>query len=108
MLRAYNENRTFLAMGIVENIIRLLFGSKADKDRKQIEPYVNKVLEIYPSLSELTNDQLREQMEKNRKDANQQLAAYEQLAKIQIFATEFEKTPKKSIKRYPYTAAMVD
>lgn len=56
----------------------------------------------------MTADQLVQQMEKNRKDANQQLAAYEQLAKIQIFAQEFEKTPKKSIKRYLYTAAMVD
>ena len=47
-------------MDIVSNIIKLLFGSKADKDRKQIEPYVKKITEIYPSIKALTNDELRE------------------------------------------------
>ena len=46
-------------MDIVSNIIKLLFGSKADKDRKAIEPYVNKIKEIYPSISALSNDELR-------------------------------------------------
>lgn len=46
-------------MDIVSNIIKLLFGSKADKDRKQIEPYVKKITEIYPSIKALTNDELR-------------------------------------------------
>ena len=30
-------------MDIVASIIKALFGSKADKDRKQIEPYVEKI-----------------------------------------------------------------
>ena len=46
-------------MDIVSNIIKFLFGSKADKDRKAIEPYVNKIKEIYPSISALSNDELR-------------------------------------------------
>ena len=46
-------------MDIVASIIKLLFGSKADKDRKQIEPYVNKIKALYPSISALSNDELR-------------------------------------------------
>lgn len=47
-------------MDIVSNIIKLIFGSKTDKDRKQIEPYVQKIKDIYPSIERLTNDELRE------------------------------------------------
>ena len=47
-------------MDIVSNIIKLIFGSKADKDRKQIEPYVQKIKDIYPSIERLSNDELRE------------------------------------------------
>ena len=47
-------------MDIVSNIIKLIFGSKTDKDRKQIEPYVQKIKDIYPSIEQLSNDELRE------------------------------------------------
>ncbi|MBQ2374988.1 MAG: preprotein translocase subunit SecA [Alistipes sp.] len=46
-------------MDIVSSILKLFFGSKTEKDRKQIEPYVNKIKEIYPSIEQLTNDELR-------------------------------------------------
>ena len=46
-------------MDIVSSIIKLFFGSKADKDRKEIEPLVNKIKEVYPSIQALTNDELR-------------------------------------------------
>jgi long-chain acyl-CoA synthetase len=45
---------------------------------------------------------LEEKMEENRKAVNQQLAAYESLLKIHIHDSEFEKTPKRSIKRFLY------
>ena len=46
-------------MSILTGLIKFFFGSKADKDRKEIEPYVNKVKEIYPSIAALSNDELR-------------------------------------------------
>ena len=46
-------------MDIVASIIKLFFGSKADKDRKAIEPYVEKIKAVYPSIEALTNDELR-------------------------------------------------
>ncbi len=46
-------------MDILSSIIKLMFGSKADKDRKEIEPYVEKIRAIYPSITALSNDELR-------------------------------------------------
>ena len=46
-------------MDILASLIKLIFGSKADKDRKEIEPYVQKIKAIYPSITALTNDELR-------------------------------------------------
>ena len=46
-------------MDILSKIIKLFFGSKADKDRKEINPYVEKINAIFPSISALSNDELR-------------------------------------------------
>lgn len=51
----------------------------------------------------ITSDDLPVIMEDNRKQLNKIVAPYEQIAKIQLHADEFEKTPKRSIKRYLYT-----
>lgn len=42
-------------------------------------------------------------MEQNRAELNKLLAPYEAVSEIQLYPTEFEKTPKKSIKRYLYS-----
>ncbi len=46
-------------MDILSSLIKLMFGSKADKDRKEIEPYVAKIKAIYPVIEALSNDELR-------------------------------------------------
>ncbi len=51
----------------------------------------------------LSHDDLPIVMEKNLADLNKLLAPYERVASIQLYPTEFEKTPKKSIKRYLYS-----
>ena len=51
----------------------------------------------------LTQEMVEAAMETNRRNLNAQIAAYEQVAKIEVYPHEFEKTPKKSIKRYLYT-----
>ena len=48
--------------------------------------------------------QLRDVMEQVRVDLNKLVAPYEKIDKIQLIANEFEKTPKRSIKRYLYNA----
>ena len=52
----------------------------------------------------LSQDQLEVVMEENRKLVNAELAAYEQINEVRIYTHEFEKTPKKSIKRFLYEA----
>lgn len=47
-------------------------------------------------------DKLPEVMERNLAELNSQLAAYERISEIVLYPNEFEKTPKKSIKRYLY------
>jgi long-chain acyl-CoA synthetase len=62
---------------------------------------------VYPDPDQVkadgVEDVLAAKMEENRKALNQQVAAYESLLKIHIHGTEFEKTPKRSIKRFLYS-----
>ena len=46
-------------MNVVQSILKLFFGTKSDKDRKEIQPYVDKILALYPSIDALDNDALR-------------------------------------------------
>ena len=47
-------------------------------------------------------------MQNNLQELNAQLAAYERVSDITIYPTEFEKTPKRSIKRFLYSASLLD
>lgn len=53
----------------------------------------------------IVNGKMATVMEENRVQLNQKLPNYCQIQKIKIFYEEFEKTPKKSIKRYLYQNA---
>lgn len=50
---------------------------------------------------------LPEIMQNNLTELNAQLAAYERVAEIVLYPTEFEKTPKRSIKRYLYSPSLL-
>lgn len=63
---------------------------------------------VYPDFESakqvgLQESDLENVMEQNRQDLNAQLPTYSQLSGIKIHKEEFEKTPKKSIKRFLYT-----
>ena len=65
---------------------------------------------VYPDFDDafahgLKNEDLEQVMEENRVALNQELPAYSQIAKMKIYPEEFEKTPKKSIKRFLYQEA---
>ena len=53
----------------------------------------------------LNNDDIERVMEENRVALNAELPAYSQISKMKIYPEEFEKTPKKSIKRFLYQEA---
>jgi long-chain acyl-CoA synthetase len=50
----------------------------------------------------MSAEELREHMEKNRVALNNRLPKYMQVSAVEIVNEEFDKTPKKSIKRYLY------
>lgn len=62
---------------------------------------------VYPDFeamdkAKLTADMMPQVMEKVRQELNKLTAPYEKVDEIQLRANEFEKTPKRSIKRYLY------
>lgn len=62
---------------------------------------------VYPDFEAMDaayieQDMLEAIMEENKRSLNKSLATYENISAIQIYPTEFEKTPKKSIRRYLY------
>ncbi len=62
---------------------------------------------VYPDYetmdsSGMTSSDLPELMDINKHTLNKMLAGYENISEITIYPNEFEKTPKKSIKRYLY------
>ncbi len=91
------------------------------EDKLNNMPYVNESIVIqaldgklaaliYPDFelafaNGMSEKQVEEQMEANRVALNTQIAAYEQVARVKIYHEEFEKTPKKSIKRFLYQEA---
>ena len=88
-------------MDILSDVIKLFFGSKADKDRKQIEPYVNKIKEIYPSIQKLSNDELRARSAALMKQIADFIAAdeahiVEQKAKLELAETSLSDKEKIS------------
>ena len=64
---------------------------------------------VHPDFDEaqslnLGRKELEEIMEQNRQELNAMIPAYSKISEIRIHDEEFEKTPKKSIKRFLYTA----
>ncbi len=62
---------------------------------------------VYPDYEEaktigINEMEIKNMMEQNRKNLNEVLPSYAKLSDIEIHKEEFEKTPKKSIKRYIY------
>ncbi len=65
---------------------------------------------VYPDYEALDSLGLNQEAElntimgENLKNLNKAVAAYEKVSKIQLYPNEFEKTPKRSIKRYLYNS----
>ena len=64
---------------------------------------------VYPDYEAMDRDKIQNEklpglMEQVRSDINRLVAPYERIDRIQLIANEFEKTPKRSIKRYLYNA----
>ncbi len=60
--------------------------------------------EALESLGLNNPENLKAVMDENLKNLNKIVGNYEKISQIQLYPTEFEKTPKKSIKRYLYNS----
>ena len=66
---------------------------------------------VFPDFDALkaenrAENELPQIMEENRKKINSELSKYEQIGKIELVKSEFEKTPKRNIKRFIYTQSV--
>ena len=66
-------------MGFNEFLTKL-FGNKSQRDLKEITPYVEKIKAVYPSIQQLSNDELRKKVD----DIKQHIQDYvaEERAKV--------------------------
>ena len=83
-------------MGL-NDFLSKLFGNKAQRDMKEIQPYVAKIELVYPSIKELSNDELRQKTYDIREQIKQYVAdetkRIEEL-KSKIEAQEIEQREK--------------
>ena len=84
----------------LNNLPYVLESLLIEKDRKLVAL-------VYPDYEAaekagISKEGLQKIMKQNRETLNKNVASYEKVAEIQLRSDEFEKTPKKSIKRYLY------
>ena len=60
-------------MDILSKVIKTFFGTKSDKDRKEIQPYVDRILALYPQIDALSNDELRARSAALRRDIAEEI-----------------------------------
>ncbi|MEG1863931.1 MAG: preprotein translocase subunit SecA [Alistipes sp.] len=86
-------------MDIVASLLKAVFGAKADKDRKQIEPYVAKINQLYPTIEALSNDELRGRSEALKRQiadfiASDEARIVELKAQLELAETSLEQKEK--------------
>ncbi len=97
-------------MGGINALLKKIFGTKADRDMKEIKPVLDKVLAAYERIDKLSNDELRAESERLKQVIRDRIAADEtrkhelraQLEDVTIaiekkeeLATEVDKLTKK-------------
>ena len=60
-------------MDILSKVIKTFFGTKSDKDRKERQPYVDRLLALYPQIDALSNDELRARSAALRRDIAEEI-----------------------------------
>ena len=72
-------------------ILKKIFGNKSERDRKLIEPLVEKVKAVHPQIAQLDNDALRERTRQLRKQIKDSASGQEE--KIAELKAKIEDTP---------------
>lgn len=63
-----------------------LFGTKSQRDLKEVQPYLDAALAVYPQIHALTNDELRGKTLEFKKRIKDEVASEEADSKCEIFA----------------------
>ncbi|GHT76302.1 protein translocase subunit SecA [Bacteroidia bacterium] len=70
------------------DILSKLFGNKSQRDLKEIDPYVQKILAVYPEIEKLSNDELRARTQQLMADIQAKVAS--EKAKIEELKASIE------------------
>ena len=84
------------------NNLPFILESLVIERNKKLVALVYADYEALDSLGINNPENLKTIMDENLKNLNSMVAGYERVSQIQLYPTEFEKTPKRSIKRYLY------
>lgn len=68
-------------MAFITDVLKRFFGTKSERDIKEIQPYVDKTIEAYERVDKLSNDQLRAESLRLKKIVAQRIAAQEERKK---------------------------
>ena len=90
------------------NNLPFILESLVIERNKKLVALVYADYEALDSLGLNHEDNLKTIMDENLKNLNNNVAAYEKVSQIQLYLTEFEKTAKRSIKRYLYNSIAED
>ncbi|NCC99121.1 MAG: preprotein translocase subunit SecA [Bacteroidia bacterium] len=74
----------------IGSIIGKLFGTKSERDLKEILPYVEKIKVVYPTIERLSNDELRERTQNIRAEIKNSAAS--EYAKIEELKASIDST----------------
>ena len=112
------RSKTMILTGSGQNIYPEEIEDKLNNMYMVLESLVvennGKLTAIVVPVYELANmegidvEKLPDIMAENLKQLNSAIASYERIANVVIYPKEFEKTPKRSIKRYLYNAATLN
>ncbi len=86
-------------MGL-NNILTKFFGTKSDRDLRELMPIVNKIREVYPKYTTFTNDELRQESAKLREKVRNYIAEDEakvEQLKVQMESDEISYDEKEKI-----------
>ncbi|MDR0660732.1 MAG: preprotein translocase subunit SecA [Prevotellaceae bacterium] len=64
-------------MGFIDSVLKKLFGTKTEKDRKEIQPIVDKIKAAYPRFEKMTNNELRAETQRLKDIIQERIGADE-------------------------------
>ena len=96
------------ATGTIEPVTEVEVGTQVSGIISNIYVDYNSLVKKGQVIAELDKNDLPQIMQNNLTELNSLLAAYERVSEIIIYPTEFEKTPKRSIKRYLYSPSLLN